>query len=166
MEVYLYILRLIHIVSAIFWVGTTLFNTFFLGPTVQSLGADGGRFMQRLLSGTPFLNVITAAAVLTVLSGILLYGPVTSNDVGIMFDARLPLTLGAIAGLISGGLGGAIGGASRRLLALGQTIAAQGTPPTAEQGATLAALQGKIGRYSRLASVLMILAVIGMTWRL
>ena len=47
-------LRFVHIAAAIFWVGTSLFMLFFLEPTIRSLGAEGGKFMQRLLGGTRF----------------------------------------------------------------------------------------------------------------
>ncbi len=42
-------LRFVHIAAAIFWVGTSVFMLFFLEPTIRSLGAEGGKFMQRLL---------------------------------------------------------------------------------------------------------------------
>ena len=105
-------LRFVHIAAAIFWVGTSLFMLFFLEPTIRSLGADGGKFMQRLLGGTRFSIAITAAAWLTILAGLVLYGPVTGGSTQIMFGQRLPLTIGAIAGIAAGAVGGAMQGLS------------------------------------------------------
>jgi hypothetical protein len=164
-EVNVIIFRFIHIFSAIFWVGTTLFMVFFLEPTVRSLGPDGGKFMQRLLGGTRFSLVMAASGWITIIAGLLLYGPVTGWSVSLIFGPRLPLTLGAVAGIAVGFVGTAVQGrASGRLQALGQTIAAQESPPSAAQAAEMQQLQAAIRQGGRWSAVLMVLAVIGMTW--
>lgn len=160
------ILRLIHILGAIYWVGTTLFMVFFLEPTVRALGPDGGKFMQRLVGGTRFSLSMTVAGLLTILAGILLFGPVTGGwSADVMFGPRLPLTLGAIAGIASAFVGTLVQGrASGNLQNLGQKIAQQGGPPTPEQAAEMGRLQVALRRGSRWSAALMVLAVIGMTW--
>ncbi|MDQ7030703.1 MAG: hypothetical protein Q9O62_13450 [Ardenticatenia bacterium] len=157
------LLRLIHVLSAIFWVGSTLFITFFLEPTVQALGAEGGRFMQRLTGGR-LSPAMALAGLLTIASGLWMYASVSGGfDLGVMFAARLPLTLGALAGITSLLVGLLVQGrASRQLKALGQRLAAQGGPPTPEQAARLAALQHTLRRGGQLNVLLMILAVVGM----
>jgi uncharacterized membrane protein len=158
--------RYVHIFSAIFWVGTTLFMVAFLEPTIKALGPEGGKFMQKLTGGTRFSLVMGLAGWLTVLSGLLMYSPVTGSfNPGIMFESRLVLTLGAVAGFAAGIVGTAMQGrSSGRLLALGKEIAAQGGPPSPEQAAEMGALQATIRRGSRLTAVLMVLAVFGMVW--
>jgi len=104
------ILRIIHIFSAIFWVGTTLFMVFFVEPTVRALGADGGKFMQQLVGGTRFSLAMAASGWLTIGAGLLMYGPVTSWSWGIILGPRLALTLGAVAGIAAGVLGTAVPG--------------------------------------------------------
>ena len=160
------ILRFIHIFSAIYWVGTTLFMVLFLEPTVRALGPDGGKFMQRLISGTRFSLSMTVSGLLTVLAGLLLFGSVTGSwSANIMFGPRLPLTVGAIAGIAAAIAGGAVQGrASGQLQALGQKIAKQGGPPTQEQAAEMGRLQATIRQGSHWSAVLMVVAVIGMTW--
>jgi uncharacterized membrane protein len=157
------ILRLIHILSAIFWVGSTLFITFFLEPTVQALGPEGGRFMQKLTGGR-LSPAMGAAGLLTIATGLWMYASISGGfDPAVMFTARLPLTLGALAGIISLVVGLLVQGrAAGQLKALGQDIAAQGGPPTPEQVTRIAALQDTLRRGGRLNVLLMILAVVGM----
>ena len=159
------ILRIAHIAAAIFWVGTSLFMLFFLEPTVRSLGPDGGKFMQRLLGGTRFSLAISAAAMITILAGLILYGPVTGGSAQIMFGQRLPLTIGAIAGIAAGIVGGAMQGrASGQLTALGARMAKAGGPPSPADLAEMQRLQGVIRQGSLWGGALMIIAVVGMTW--
>ena len=159
------LLRFIHIFSSIFWVGTTLFLVLFLEPTVRSLGPDGGKFMQRLLGGTRFSLVIALSAWVTIIAGVLLYWPLTGWSPQVMFGSRLPLTLGALAGIAAGVVGAAVTGrASGQLQAVGKDMATQGGPPAPAQLAEMQRLQAKIRQGSILSAVLMVLAVIGMTW--
>ncbi|MFQ5419025.1 MAG: hypothetical protein ACE5EY_01550 [Anaerolineae bacterium] len=157
------ILRLIHIFCAIFWVGTTLFMVGFLETAVQASGPEGGKVMQKLVGSTRFPLVIAIAGWLTVLSGLWMYWQMTGFHAAVMFDTRLPLTLGAIAGIAAGIVGTVIQGrASGQLAALGQEMAAQTEPPSPEQLAALGGLQATLKRGGRLNAVLMALAVIGM----
>src|SRR5437899_12241622 len=68
------VLRLIHILSGIFWVGTTFFLVGFLQPVVAQSGPECGRFAQRLMSQKRFQAAMSVAAGLTILSGLVLYG--------------------------------------------------------------------------------------------
>ena len=158
-------LRFVHIAAAIFWVGTSLFMLFFLEPTIRSLGAEGSKFMQRLLGGTRFSIAITAAAWLTILAGLVLYGPVTGGSTQIMFGQRLPLTIGAIAGIAAGAVGGAMQGrASAKITAVGARMAKAGGPPVPADLAEMQRLQGVLRQGSLIGTTLMVIAVIGMTW--
>lgn len=159
------ILRFVHIFAAIFWVGTTLFMVLFLEPTIKSLGPDGGKFMQRLLGGTRFSLAMGLSGWITVLAGVLLYGPVTGWTADVILKSRLPLTIGAVAGIAAGFVGTLVQGrSSSRVMALGNEIAAQGAPPSADQASELQRHQARIRRGSRLTALLMVVAVIGMTW--
>jgi uncharacterized membrane protein len=155
MSALLSILLVLHVLSAIFWVGTTLFMVLFLEPTVAALGPDGGKFMQKLIGGTRLSPALAATAVLTVLTGLAMYGPVTANSLEVMFGARI---LSAITG------GAMNGRASARMQALGKEIAAKKGPPAPEQLAEMQKLQATLRQGSRITAVLMLIAVVGMTW--
>jgi len=160
------LLRLIHIFSAIFWVGSTLMLTLFVEPAVDALGPEGGRFMTKLASGR-FSPSMAVTGLLTILAGLAMYASASGGfDPAVMFSSRLPLTLGALAGIASLITGVVVQGRNAaKLKALGQEIAAQGGPPTPEQAARVQALQNTLRRGGRITAILMILAVIGMVVR-
>lgn len=69
---YLALLRLIHIVCAVFWTGGMIYLALFVLPAFKSLGPEGTGFIQRL-SGTRKLPVImNVSAILSIVTGILL----------------------------------------------------------------------------------------------
>ena len=45
MNIYMIILRLIHILAGIFWVGTAFFFVLFFEPTLKTSGPAGGTVM-------------------------------------------------------------------------------------------------------------------------
>jgi len=157
------VLRLIHIFSAIFWMGSTLMLALFVEPTADSLGPAGGRFMGKLASG-PFSQAMALTGLLTVLAGLSMYASVSGGfDPAVMFATRLPLTLGALAGVAALLVGVLVQSrAAGKLKALAEQVAAQGGPPTPEQAAQIAALQRALRRGGRINVLLMVLAVIGM----
>ncbi len=163
MDAYMFIVRLVHIFAAIFWMGTTLFMVAFLEPVIQALGPDGSKVMQKLSGGTRFPLAIALGGWITVIAGVLLYWPFTGFSPAVMFGARLPLTIGALAGILAGFTGTLIQGRdSGQLTALGKKMATQGGPPSPEQLAQVGVLQHTIQRGSRLSAFLMVVAVIGM----
>lgn len=166
MSTYLGILRFVHIFAAIFWVGTTLFMVLFLEPTLRKLGPEGSKFMPTMLGSTRFSLAIAGSGWLTVVAGLLMFGAYTNNwSMAVIFGSRLPLTLGAVAGIGAGVVGTMVQGrSSGKLMALGGQIAAQQGPPQPPQLAEMQRLQGLIRQGSVWSAVLMVAAVIGMTW--
>jgi len=64
----LIVLRLVHIVGGIFWVGTVMYLTFFQMPSVAEAGPGGGAVMAGLQRRRLF-TVLPVVALLTMLSG-------------------------------------------------------------------------------------------------
>jgi uncharacterized membrane protein len=62
------LIRVIHILSAIFWVGTLLFTTFYLFPTLASVGASADTVMAGLQK-RGMLRAIPGSGVVAILSG-------------------------------------------------------------------------------------------------
>ena len=48
MNIFVIILRIIHIFAGIFWIGVLWYNVIFFLPRVKRLGPDRGRIMQTL----------------------------------------------------------------------------------------------------------------------
>ena len=72
MNYYMLILRIIHIMGGVFWVGSAWMMAGFIQPAAKAAGPDAAKFMQRLMQSRHSI-LISVAAVLTVLSGALLY---------------------------------------------------------------------------------------------
>jgi hypothetical protein len=99
------LLRLVHIVFGIFWVGAVVFMALYLIPSVRDAVPDGAKVMQAL-QRRHVLEIVPIAAGLTILSGLWLYWHDSAGHAG---WARTPMgtTLGlgalfALAGFVVG----------------------------------------------------------------
>jgi uncharacterized membrane protein len=158
-------MRIIHIFAGVFWAGTSFFMISFVSPTVIATGAEGQKFMQQLAFRTRFTTAMMGVAILSVLSGLIMYWQIfdfrlsaLSNGYGLM------LTLGAIAGFI-GFLTGYFlqNRTTRKMKALSDSIAASGGPPTPEQQAEMKSLSETVSSGSQITSVLLALSLLGMS---
>ena len=70
----IWLLRIIHIVAGVFWVGGTVIMTFFIGPTIGATAEAGQKFVGHLMNNLKFSNRMSAAAGSTILAGIILFG--------------------------------------------------------------------------------------------
>lgn len=162
MDVYLTILRLVHIFSGIIWVGAGLTFTYIVAPAVRESGPAGGVFMRNVLTKTAFDKLMPAVSSLTVIAGLLLYWEISNGfDADWMGSANgMVLSIGVVAGIGAFGHGGAvIGRTTGEIKKLGDAI--QG-PPTPEQAQQMAALQEKLTKHSHISAILMVIAVVGM----
>jgi uncharacterized membrane protein len=65
----LIVLRLVHVVGGIFWVGSAILTTFFLMPALAGVGPSAAQVMAALQRRRLF-TALPVAAVLTILSGL------------------------------------------------------------------------------------------------
>jgi hypothetical protein len=148
------LLRLIHILAGIFWVGAIFIIAGFLLPTMRTTGKEGGRFMQHLMQQRRLPIFLAVAMLLTVLSGFTLYGRLVSATQGAWAGTRPGIAYG-IGGLaaILGALVGMLvsGSAARRMATIGQRVAVEGAP-SGEQQAEIERLQGRMVLGSRLVA--------------
>ncbi len=165
MNLYMLILRAIHIASAVFWVGGLFFYLAVIGPTVQEAGPIGGQFMQRLAASGRLSSRSTIAGVLAALSGLLMYWSVSGGLSGGWLKTAygIVLTLGAIAGLLALGHGlFATRPVSERLGQLAKEMIARNGPPTPEQMTEAQALGAKLGSFAVQTAVIMSVALLAM----
>jgi hypothetical protein len=159
------ILRLFHIGAGVFWVGSVLFVARFLLPSVTALGPAAGPVMDQLNRVRRVPQALLGAGFVTVLSGFGLMwidslgfrGPWMASPTGRVFGAGAGF---ALIGLIIGFTVNRP--TAQRLGALGAAIQAGGAPPTAEQTATMRALQARLGSATRAVAVLLVLATAAM----
>jgi hypothetical protein len=135
------LLRLIHISSGAFWVGSVFTFFLFVQPAATAIGPDATKFTYQLLHHRRFPAVILSAAVVTVLAGLWLL-IITSNglDPDQLFDRnRLGFTLGGVAAILTLGVGGLY--VYPRTVTVERTIGrllSDARPPTAEEQQLLA----------------------------
>lgn len=146
------ILRLIHIAAGAFWAGSALLIALVLLPGVRKAGPGG----ERHLPMAAISQAMSLAALLTTLSGLLLYGWISRFAWGwIASPLGIGFTAGSLAGLAAFLLGLlSTGPTAQKLAALGGQTAAGGGPPRPEQAAALGRLQAKLATSSTVSTIL------------
>jgi len=156
----IWLLRIVHIVGGVIWVGGTLTMTFFIGPSIGATGEAGQKFVVHLMNNLKFSNRMSAAAGLTVLAGIILYA----------LDARagaawqrsgmgIGLSIGAVFAIIGFIFGILIGRTTNAMARLGTQF--QGKP-TSDQMNQMQAIRKQQALYSNISAAALILAVVFM----
>lgn len=94
------ILRLLHIVGGLVWVGAAIVMSFYIEPAIDRADADGTRIWRRLYNETSFPRLIPLSALATTVAGLLLYAMLSYHEA--MSSAMgIILTLGALFGLLA-----------------------------------------------------------------
>ena len=140
MDILVLILRLLHIIGGVFWVGGAVAMNFFVAPTMRATGDAGKQFAGHLISRTPFSPFMMYSGIASIVAGFILYG-IDSNWFTSAWQSSGPgigFGLGALFALIGMVTGIMNGSNNRKMGALGAQI--QGKP-TPEQSARLGAIQ-------------------------
>ena len=159
------VFRIIHIVSAILWVGSGVFFVAFVGPTLQAFGPEGGKFFAHLVRQRKAVIWFVTVSTLTVVAGAFLYWR-DSGGLDILWirtGIGIGFTVGAIAGIIAWLLVLLVLAPTvNRLIGLGGQISAAGGPPSQEQMSALQALQFRQKRVSFIITALILIAAVAM----
>ena len=161
MNILVIVLRIVHVVSGVFWVGSSLFTALYLGPAVSATAEAGQRVLAQLITKARLSTAISASAGLTVLAGGWLYwidsqgltsgwthsGPGTGFGIGALF---------AVVGLIFGGLVG------RDMATLGRTAAEISGKPTPEQLGKIGAARKQLAYAGPTSTITLLIALICM----
>jgi uncharacterized membrane protein len=158
-------MRIIHIFAGVFWAGTAFFMVSFVSPAVIATGEEGQKFMQQLAFRTRFTTAMMGVAILTILSGLVMYWQLFNFRVNVLSSGYgLVLTLGSIAGFI-GFLTGYFmqNRNTKRMKALSESFAAADGPPTPDQLAEMKSLAATVSRGSQITAVFLALSLLGMS---
>lgn len=152
-----WLLRIIHIVGGVFWVGGTLIMTFFVGPAVGSTGESGQKFVAHMTNNLRFSTWMAAASGSTILAGFLLYARGGSALMGTPFGIGLGIgaafaLIAFVAGMITG----------RTIKAMAQLGAQMQGKPSPEQLAQMQALQKRQSSVSLISTICVILSTVFM----
>jgi uncharacterized membrane protein len=155
------ILRFLHVVGGVFWVGAITVMAWFLFPVARGAGPEGFKFLQQVMEARRMGMWVGISAMATVLSGIILYARFASATDGAWTrtPSGIGFSVGAVTALV--GLGVGLGLAVRsvnRIRAIATEAAAAGGPPTAAQAAEMQRLQARAGTAMRVTSLLLLAA--------
>jgi uncharacterized membrane protein len=140
------VFRFVHIISGILWAGSAFFLFVFVGPTVEALGPDGGRFIGHMVERRKMARVILSLAGLTVFGGVVLYLKVSSglDPDWIGTAPGIGFTIGAVAAIVAFVMGVvAITPTIHHLTELGGRIQTATGPPAPEDLETLQRLTAR-----------------------
>lgn len=156
----IWLLRIIHIVGGVFWVGGTLMMTFFIGPTVGAIGESGQKFVSHLVNNLKFSNRMAIASGATVLAGFIMYAlDARAGSAWLRSSFAIGLGIGAIFALIGFISGILIGRTIKAMVQLGGQI--QGKP-SSDQMTRLQELSKRQSTYSVIATISLVLATVFM----
>jgi uncharacterized membrane protein len=165
MQMEVIVLRLIHILGGVFWVGGLLFQSIFLMPALANVGPAAGAVMAGLMQ-RKLPVVMPVLAILTLLSGLRLLMIASANFQGAYFSSPVGRTFSIAGGLaiVAFILGMAtVRPAMMKAAALGQQMA--GAPDDATRSrlaAEMAATRQKGIVGNLIVMVLLLLAASGM----
>ncbi len=94
------ILRLLHIVAGLIWVGAALLMSLYIEPAADQSGAEGRGFLRNLYRGASLLRLIPLSAIITTVAGLLLYGLLSYHE-AMSSGMGIVLTLGSLFGLLA-----------------------------------------------------------------
>jgi len=163
-NVLMVVLRLIHIICGVFWVGGAMSVAFFILPAQRAIGQPGMLFVRQLMMVQKFRSFMIGAAVLTILSGLTMYARYAMAGGGwAQSHTVIILGTGALAAIIAAGIGtGYTGKIGKSMLELGAAIQSSGGPPSDVQKAEMGALQDKMQSAFRIVAILLLIAVAAM----
>jgi hypothetical protein len=153
------VLRLVHVLGGVLWVGAALVNTFFLAPTVQATAEAGQKVMGHLMAKARLSARVTLASYLTVLSGAGLYW-IDSQGFTSAWQGSGPgigFGIGALAAFVGFGFGQLVGKNAGLIGKIGAQI--QGTP-SPQQAAALKQAQAGMTSAGRISTTFLIVALV------
>ena len=159
MNIFVIVLRLVLIISGVFWVGAGLVMFFFIGPTLGATADAGQKFAQHLMLRTRFTAILTTSAILTVLAGAILYWRDSDgfNSAWLHSGQGLGFGVGALFALIGLVFGAMVGNTNGALAKLGSQI--QGKP-SPEQMAQIGALRKRLALVSPINAYSLLIATL------
>jgi uncharacterized membrane protein len=165
MKAELLTLRVIHIVGGIFWVGSMLYTTFFLAPSLRSSPQVAGQVMAGLQKRRIFI-ILPIVALLTIASGIRLLWIASAgfDDSYLSTSTGRAFSLGAAAAIVAFLLAVLVSRpAFERVVKLGASLAAA-TDDGARQGLVMEMqrMSRRAGIANAMVVVLLLVAAVSM----
>jgi len=164
-QVFQIVLRILHIASGVFWVGTAWFFFGWIEPTTKAIGPQAGPFMHHIVRNRRVVQAIVGAGAVNVAIGLILYWRASAglNTAWIGSGTGIGFTLGGLAAIAAWLLGlTVIGPTVERLDEAGTAMATAGRPPNPDELGRFHALEARLHRAGQGDVVLLATAVIFM----
>jgi hypothetical protein len=155
------IIRLIHILAGVLWVGAAVMLAFFVGPAAGGAGPAGGVLMDQLVRVRKLPAYMASMAGLTVLAGFgLMWMHASATDGGWMRTASGKLFMwGALVAIVGFVWGMVLASRlAKRMTARTAALAAAGRPPTAEEQAEIRQGFARLSFHTRGSAIVLVLA--------
>lgn len=165
MDVYPWVLRVLHVASGVWWAGATWTLAGFLTPAVKEIGQPGQEMMKELVQKRRLSDYLGIAGSISVVTGLLLYWRVSSglHPSWILSGRGLSLTIGGLAAIATLAIGfRVIRTSALRMGEIGRQIEQTDGAPDPELLQEMQGLQGKLESGGLWAAALLAVAVIGM----
>lgn len=159
------VLRILHIASGVFWVGTAWFFFGWIEPTTRAIGPQAGPFIHHIVRNRRVVRAIVGAGAVNVAVGLILYWRASAglNAGWIGSGIGIGFTIGGIVAIAAWLLGlTVIGPTVERLDEAGTAMATAGRPPTPDEMGRFHALEARLHRAGQGDVVLLATAVIFM----
>ena len=157
-------LRVLHVLLAAIWIGSTVFLTFFVMPLIEQSGAAGGQMMVAL-NRKGLSAFFGALGGTTVVTGIYLFWRFTGGFDPVVSGSRAGImySIGGLAGVIAVIIGGSIVGRSAgKAVALLEQVAKM--PENAEKKARLQQVATLTQRMKSAGAVVIVLQVVSLAF--
>jgi uncharacterized membrane protein len=156
----LIVLRIIHVLGGIFWVGSALFTTFFLVPALGRLGPAAAGPVMGALQQRRLFTILPVVALLTIVSGVRLLQIMSAGFAAPYFASRMGQTFlwSGVAAVCAFLLSILV--ARPAAVRSGQLGASMATTPDADRAARSAEIE-KLRRRTGLASMIAMVLLIG-----
>ena len=151
------VLRLLHIVAGLIWVGAAIVITMFIEPALEKSGPSSARFLRALYSMAGFSKLIPIAAIITTVAGLLLYGMLSYHNT-LNSSMGLVLTAGALFGLLAFAHG--LFAVWRSAWKYAELVKEAGDEPTGAQQKARQKLEGKLRRNGRVSMWLAVVSLV------
>lgn len=165
MDIILIVLRLIHILGGMFWVGGAVIAAAFLVPAIRASRPDGNKFMQQLVGKQNASMYISIASWSAVLAGVLLYWRASLGFqlAWILAPSGLTYTIGALSGIIELAVGIFFSArTAARMQELAKEMQSAGGPPKPEQLAEMQKLQALLANAGVWGAILLVISASAM----
>lgn len=160
------VVRIVHILCAIFWTGATFYLAAFVIPAVKALGPDGGKFMAQLTRTNKLPAVMLAVSSLAVAAGLTMMYYLSGGFAIAWFGTPhgIVICCGASSAIIAYAVGFIVTIPTvKKIAAISKLISESGGPPAPDQMMQLQKLRHTLFTATNGVAVLLLIAALFMS---